>query len=111
MKEAVLKLLLLLFAVIMILSLIGMAFGPFGYETLQRYAFRCGGRLFPCWGLQWPSVSGMQNRAIARDDFVKKGLLAGGIMAVDVSGTEKPLPMVDSFSSCSKYYRSTVSFA
>ena len=35
MKEAVLKLLLLLFAVIMILSLIGMAFGPFGYETLS----------------------------------------------------------------------------
>ena len=34
-KDLMLKLLLFLFALILILSLIGMAFGPFGYEKIS----------------------------------------------------------------------------
>ncbi|MBC8533371.1 hypothetical protein [Yeguia hominis] len=34
-KELMLKILLFLFALILILSLVGMAFGPFGYEKIS----------------------------------------------------------------------------
>jgi len=35
MKEGILKLLLILFAAVLILSLVGMVFGPFGYEKFS----------------------------------------------------------------------------